>query len=136
MKKVIKAANESSSKSYLEGGYTDGYDHLHPYFNSLPSISNFELTGYGVQPEFKYVGSYKEYGPQIKVRVEEENGVYYFWPIISMPECDGESLDFYDSFRYLADKYEEAANIATYLMKYPLDSSKWANSKEEEEEWE
>lgn len=137
MKKVINGSS-NDNLSYLEGGYTEGYDRLHPYFNEVGNYAynrGYELTGVGVNPVFTCKENDK-FMPKLSVRVQEEDGVYYFWPFVEMPKIDGEQLNYYDSFKYYADKYKDVAEICTYLMKYPLDSSKWANSKAEEAEYE
>lgn len=134
MKRITSALKESLS--YLEGGYTNGYDRLHPYFNSVGSYADdagFELTGVGVHPIFTQTKG--EFYPTLEVEVTEDNGIYYFNPILSMPTLKGDDMDYYDSMEYYADKLGRAAKLCSYLMKNPLDSNEWANSPEEEEEY-
>lgn len=114
---------------YDNGLYAVNQDH--PYFEGIPSgpdfyiDSDFSITEEGDCAEFCIGCSgcrYEAFAPQISVKACMEDGVVYFTPTISMPPCSSDDLDFADSFEYLASLYMEAAKIATYLIKNPLET--------------
>lgn len=121
-------------KRYVESA-TSADDDLHPYFEGVPLPSCLEMTGTGLAPKFKYVGAYPEFGPRFSVEQDKDaKGRIWFVPTISMPECNGDQLDYYDSFIYLANRYAEVAQLATYFMESPLVLEDWEDEDEEDEE--
>jgi hypothetical protein len=124
-------------KQYYDNGlYAVNQDH--PYFDSIPMGSEFYIANeFSIEGESSvaviyigYHGLYKDFAPQMKVVATMEDGIVYFEPIISMPACSSESLEYADSFEYLADLYMEAAKIATYLIKNPLETEYYYDDEE------
>lgn len=118
MKRCIKAATETGE--------------LHPYFDGVPPLDCMDISGHGINPVFTYTGAYPEFGPKMTVTPDtDERGRIWFVPTIWMPKCNGDQLDYWDSFKYLADRYAEVAAFASYLMDNPLIPEQWEDEAEE-----
>ena len=124
---------------YDNGLYVVNQDH--PYFEGVSTGSDFDfdfeggfsINGEGDRDKFyiNYCGSlYPEFAPQMTVEAYMEDGIVYFNPTISMPPCSSEDLTYADSFEYLADLYMEAAKIATYLIKNPIETEYYYDDEE------